>query len=130
MGRVSTAKGIEIMQRWLLGTAVALAMAAPATAADLPSRGPITKAPPPVAPIGYNWTGCYVGVNGGYGWSNGNTRYQNDPNAPNADPINFVPNPSGFPMTYLSAPQPRGSGGACWRWRRMQLAEFAVGVGH
>jgi len=70
MGRVSTAKGIEIMQRWLLGTAVALAMAAPAIAADLPSRGPITKAPPPVAPIGYNWTGCYVDGGGGYGLFN------------------------------------------------------------
>jgi outer membrane immunogenic protein len=70
MGRVSTAKGIEIMERWLLGTAVALAMAAPAIAADLPSRGPITKAPPPVAPIGYNWTGCYVDGGGGYGMFN------------------------------------------------------------
>jgi len=58
------------MQRWLLGTAVALAMAAPATAADLPSRGPITKAPPPVAPIGYSWTGCYVDGGGGYGLFN------------------------------------------------------------
>jgi outer membrane immunogenic protein len=81
-----------------------------ASAADLPART-YTKAPAVAPVMAYNWTGCYVGVNGGYGWSNGNTRYQNDPNAPNADPINFVPNPSGFPMTYLSAPQPRGSGG-------------------
>jgi outer membrane immunogenic protein len=58
------------MQRWLLGTAVALALAAPAIAADLPSRGPITKAPPPAAPIGYNWTGCYVSGGGGYGLFN------------------------------------------------------------
>src|SRR6266545_42970 len=70
MGRVSTAKGIEIMERLLLGTAVALAMAAPAIAADLLSKGPITKAPPPVAPIGYNWTGCYVDGGGGYGLFN------------------------------------------------------------
>ena len=57
------------MQRWLLGTAAALAMAAPAIAADLrPSAPPIVKAPP--APIGYNWTGCYVKGGGGYGLYN------------------------------------------------------------
>jgi|SRR6267142_2683 outer membrane immunogenic protein len=57
------------MQRWLLGTAVALAMAAPAIAADLRPKAPPTKAPP-VAPIGYNWTGCYVQGGGGYGLFN------------------------------------------------------------
>jgi outer membrane immunogenic protein len=58
------------MQRWLLGTAVALAMAAPAIAADLrPKAPPITKAPP-VAAVGYNWTGCYVNGGGGYGMFN------------------------------------------------------------
>ena len=45
---------------------VALAMAAPASAADLAAR-PYTKAPPPmVAPI-YDWTGFYIGANGGWG---------------------------------------------------------------
>jgi outer membrane immunogenic protein len=57
------------MQRWLLGTVAALAMAGSAIAADLPARPPITKAPP-VAPIGYNWTGCYVDGGGGYGLFN------------------------------------------------------------
>jgi outer membrane immunogenic protein len=57
------------MQRWLLGTAVALAVAAPAIAADMPVKAPpITKAPP--AAIGYNWTGCYVDGGGGYGLFN------------------------------------------------------------
>jgi outer membrane immunogenic protein len=60
------------MQRWLLGTAVALAMAAPAIAADLRPKAPPTKAPP-VAPIGYNWTGCYVAGGGGYGLFNQDT---------------------------------------------------------
>jgi outer membrane immunogenic protein len=58
------------MKKFLLGTVgfVALGMAAPAWAADLPAR-PITKAPPPViAPI-YDWTGFYIGVNGGWGRS-------------------------------------------------------------
>jgi outer membrane immunogenic protein len=62
-------QGDEIMQRWLLGTAVALAMAAPAIAADLRPVAPPVKAPP-VAPIVYNWTGCYVDGGGGYGLFN------------------------------------------------------------
>ena len=56
------------MKKFLLGTVglLALGMAAPATAADLAAR-PYTKAPPPmVAPI-YDWTGFYIGANGGWG---------------------------------------------------------------
>ena len=59
------------MKKFLLGTVglLALGMAAPATAADLAAR-PYTKAPPPmVAPI-YDWTGFYIGGNGGWGQSN------------------------------------------------------------
>ena len=59
------------MKKFLLGTVglLALGMAAPATAADLAAR-PYTKAPPPmVAPI-YDWTGFYIGANGGWGQSN------------------------------------------------------------
>ena len=58
------------MKKFLLGTVglVAFGMAAPATAADL---APYTKAPPPapyVSPI-YDWTGFYIGGNGGWGES-------------------------------------------------------------
>src|SRR4051812_11789449 len=59
------------MKKFLLGaTALAsLAMAAaPAGAADLAAR-PYTKAPgAPVAAI-YDWTGLYIGANGGGGWA-------------------------------------------------------------
>ena len=58
------------MKKFLLGTVglIALGMAAPASAADLAAR-PYTKAPPPmVAPI-YDWTGFYIGGNGGWGQS-------------------------------------------------------------
>src|SRR3954453_13887009 len=49
---------------------VALASAAPVSAADLAAR-PYTKAPPPmVAPI-YDWTGFYIGANGGWGANRG-----------------------------------------------------------
>jgi outer membrane immunogenic protein len=46
-------------------SAVALSLSVPASAADLAAR-PYTKAPPPmVAPI-YDWTGFYIGANGGW----------------------------------------------------------------
>jgi hypothetical protein len=58
------------MEKFLLGTVAAalVGMAAPAFAADMPY-----KAPPPapyVAPI-YDWTGFYIGGNGGWGQSRG-----------------------------------------------------------
>jgi outer membrane immunogenic protein len=57
------------MKKLLLGTVglIALGMAAPASAADLPAR-PYTKAPAYVAAI-YDWSGFYVGANGGWGSS-------------------------------------------------------------
>src|ERR1700724_3219789 len=55
------------MKKILLGAASLLAMGAvaPASAADLAAR-PYTKAPPTVAPI-YDWSGFYIGINGGGG---------------------------------------------------------------
>jgi outer membrane immunogenic protein len=59
------------MKKFLLGTVglvALLGVAAPASAADLAAR-PYTKAPPPVlAPI-YDWTGFYIGANGGWAQS-------------------------------------------------------------
>jgi outer membrane immunogenic protein len=54
-----------VMKKFLLGTVgvLALGMAAPASAADMPMKA----APVPyVAPI-YNWNGFYIGGNGGWG---------------------------------------------------------------
>src|SRR5882724_3753840 len=58
-----------MMKKFLLATVglVALGMAAPASAADLAAR-PYTKAPPMVAAI-YDWSGFYIGANGGWGSS-------------------------------------------------------------
>ena len=58
------------MKKFLLGTVglVALSMAAPASAADLRAR-PYTKAPAPMMVAMYDWSGFYIGVNGGGGWS-------------------------------------------------------------
>jgi hypothetical protein len=41
-------------------------MAAPASAADMPAR--TYQAPPPMAiPVLYDWSGFYIGLNGGWG---------------------------------------------------------------
>jgi outer membrane immunogenic protein len=58
------------MKKFLLATVglVALGMAAPAAAADLPART-YTKAPPPMIPALYDWSGFYTGLNGGWGSS-------------------------------------------------------------
>jgi outer membrane immunogenic protein len=57
-----------MMKKFLLGAVglVALSMAAPASAADLAAR-PYTKAPPPMMAVIYDWSGFYIGLNGGWG---------------------------------------------------------------
>jgi outer membrane immunogenic protein len=56
------------MKRFLLGTVGLIALGtASASAADLAAR-PYTKAPPMVAAI-YDWSGFYIGVNGGWAQS-------------------------------------------------------------
>ena len=47
---------------------VALGLSAPADAADLAAR-PYTKAPPPMIATVYDWSGFYIGINGGGGSS-------------------------------------------------------------
>jgi outer membrane immunogenic protein len=59
-----------MMKKFLLGTVglIALGMAAgPASAADLAARPVYTKAPPMMA--AYDWSGFYIGANGGWGSS-------------------------------------------------------------
>jgi outer membrane immunogenic protein len=52
------------MKKFLVGILGAVAMTAPALAADLPMKA----APPPMIPL-YNWSGFYIGANGGWGES-------------------------------------------------------------
>jgi outer membrane immunogenic protein len=51
---------------------VALAVATPVIAADMPVKAPVYKAPVEAV---YNWTGWYAGGNIGYGWGNGDANY-------------------------------------------------------
>ena len=55
------------MKKILLSTLGLVAMAAPALAADLPAAP--YRAPPPMVMPFYDWSGFYIGLNGGGGWS-------------------------------------------------------------
>ena len=55
------------MKKLLLGIAGVIALAVPASAADLAAR-PYAKAPAMIAAV-YDWSGFYVGANGGWGSS-------------------------------------------------------------
>src|SRR3569833_1551005 len=64
-----TTKGSSMKSIFLGAVSViALGMSVPASAADLAAR-PYTKAPPMVAAAVYDWSGFYIGGNGGGGWS-------------------------------------------------------------
>jgi outer membrane immunogenic protein len=58
------------MRKFLLGAValLALGMTVPASAADLAPR-PYTKAAPVMMPAIYDWSGFYIGLNGGWGSS-------------------------------------------------------------
>jgi len=62
------------MRKFLLGGTMlaALAVGAPAMAADLPVKAPVYKA---VAPEVFSWTGFYIGGNLGYSWGRGDTDF-------------------------------------------------------
>jgi len=59
---VSTVLGLATLSLTTLG------LAAPTSAADLAAR-PYTKAPAPMVAAVYDWSGFYIGLNGGGGWS-------------------------------------------------------------
>jgi outer membrane immunogenic protein len=56
--------GEENVKKILLGAVGLIAMATSASAADLAAR-PYTKAPVAL-PVIYNWSGFYIGANGGW----------------------------------------------------------------
>jgi outer membrane immunogenic protein len=45
---------------------IGLAASQAASAADLPRKAPVYAPPPPP----FSWTGFYIGIHAGYGWSN------------------------------------------------------------
>src|ERR1700730_8213387 len=58
-------EGTPMKKILVAGIAAAALSGAPALAADMPVRAPVYKTAP--APV-FNWSGFYIGVNGGGGW--------------------------------------------------------------
>jgi outer membrane immunogenic protein len=73
------------MKKFLLGTVALVAMATSASAADLAAR-PYTKAPAPMMVAMYDWSGFYIGLNGGGGSSHKCWDFVNDGFGPNFAP--------------------------------------------
>ena len=65
------------------GAALSLGLVNAASAADLAAR-PYTKAPPPIVEAMYNWSGFYVGINGG--WGSSRKRWDERPPSPGSLP--------------------------------------------
>jgi outer membrane immunogenic protein len=72
------------MKKFLFASVAAAAFCgAPAFAADMAAKAPVYKAP--VAASAPSWTGFYIGLNAGYGWSGAST------NMSGVDPLLFIP---------------------------------------
>jgi outer membrane immunogenic protein len=100
------------MKKILLAALATVALASPTFSADLPAQ-PYTKAPVAVPVTTYNWTGCYVGGNGGYAWNRGGSSYRDTNTA--ADPINGIPGPTGIGfVTAVFIPAPTSTGSSGW----------------
>jgi outer membrane immunogenic protein len=65
------------MKRVIIALGAAVAIAAPAAAADLGARMPV-KAAPAAAPI-MSWTGLYIGGHIGYGWTDSSSTVVTNP---------------------------------------------------
>jgi len=107
---------------WLTGVALTVLVAGPATAADMPVKAPLYRAPPP--PLFYNWTGFYVGLNGGYAFG----RESVDPNVVSG----ACDNPLGCPqiLALLSGGQsinPSGFTGGLQIGYNLQFGNFLLG---
>jgi outer membrane immunogenic protein len=84
------------MNKVLLASAIFAGISSSAFAADLPVYS--APAEMPVAPA-YDWSGAYVGLNGGYSWGDLDTR---DVSATNTDPTSFILPPGTFGGPNLS----------------------------
>ena len=67
-------QGMAMKNVLYAGAVLTAFIAGPALAADLRTRAPIHKGPPPVV---WSWTGCYIGGNAGGDWAKSTWSYRN-----------------------------------------------------
>src|SRR5262249_18452505 len=97
-----------------LATFAVFGFAAVASAADLPTKAPIQRAP---LPTFYNWSGCYVGVNAGGGWAR--TKFTNT-----VDTTDFGHLLPGDSFTYTNAGFVGGGQVGC----NYQVSQWVFGI--
>jgi outer membrane immunogenic protein len=100
------------MKKFLLGSTMlaALAVSAPAMAADMPVKAPVYKAPV-VAPEVFSWTGFYVGGNLGYSWGRADTDFNETTSATVVTQIFRTAGPNLISTTTVTVP-PVTAGGS------------------
>jgi outer membrane immunogenic protein len=111
------------MNKLILGT-VALTTAGlvnAAFAADLPVKAP------PMVPVVYNWTGCYIGGNGGWKWGRFNESVDTAATTINIPGVGLVPLAAG----HVDLDHPTASSGAIGgqigcRWENAEHWVFGV----
>lgn len=106
---------------WAIASVVSILAIDGAAAADMALKAA------PVAPVAlYNWTGWYVGVNGGYAWDNASGSLNSFSTAPAASDFRPAIAAGGTP-TFLGAKHEGGFGGAQigYNW---QMANWLLGV--
>jgi outer membrane immunogenic protein len=101
------------MKKFLLGGTMlaALAVSAPAMAADMPVKAPVYKAPM-IAPEVFSWTGFYIGGNLGYSWGRGDTDFTETTNATVVSQIFRTAGPNLISTTTVTVPPVTAGGSA------------------
>ena len=111
------------MKKLILGT-VALSAAGlvnAAFAADLPVKAP------PIVPVVYNWTGCYIGANGGFKWGRFNESVDSASTSINIPGVGVVPLASGhIDLDHASASSGAFGGQIGCRWENAEHWVFGV----
>jgi outer membrane immunogenic protein len=115
------------MKKNLIATAALVALfCAPAVAADM--AAPAYKAPPPpLPPPAWNWTGFYVGLNGGYGWNTDSVSFS----AANAAAIPYFTTGAAVPGSVTTNPQGGLFGGQIGydqQWSNQYWVNFVTGI--
>jgi outer membrane immunogenic protein len=111
------------MKKLILGT-VALSAAGlvnVASAADMPVKAP------PIIPVVYNWTGCYIGGNGGFKWARFNESADTAAGSLVVPGVGVVP----FAPGHVDLDHPTGSSGVVGgqigcRWENAEHWVFGV----
>jgi outer membrane immunogenic protein len=111
------------MKKLILGT-VALSAAGlvnVASAADMPLKAPA------VAPVVYNWTGCYIGINGGFKWGRFNESVDTPFSSITIPGVGVVPlAPGHVDLDHSTATSGAAGGQIGCRWENAEHWVFGV----